>query len=310
MTEGRLPRWQALPSRSEPTARPRLCSREGSIRSNLKIPGAGAAAGLRLPLQVIVGADKRVSSAFLATLREEPSSVDLSQAFYRKEKERSAILTVSGLAHAIARAEEHMREQQRARSSQPDIFAALGATDDCAGPAVYRPYVPTPVPPRPVLASADETVVMPRIPAPPALPAPPLHPPSAPTRAPILVLDHGSFYHPAGPIPGFARPSRPRRGALAWTAIAVAPLLALLVLAGAFTFGRTWRPSIGAAMPAAPAKVEPSPSPSTPSPPEAAAPVAPPAETAAEPSRPLSAAEPELVVVDVKSLKPAKPRKR
>ncbi|MBX3226691.1 MAG: hypothetical protein KIT84_39280 [Labilithrix sp.] len=238
---------------------------------------------------MIVGADKRVSSAFLATLREEPSSVDLSAAFQRQERERTAILTVSGLAHAIARAEEHMREQQRARSSQPDIFAALAATDDCVGPALYQPYIPTPIPPRPVAAIAvEDTVVMPRI---PSLPPPP---PVAP--APILVLDRQAFYHPAGPIRPFAAP-RSRRSALGWAALALAPFIALVALASVLIASR-WHPKVGAALPS---KMETPPS-------VVVAPEPPPPSLDVPKSA--TPEEPTIIVVDVNSLKPAKSKKR
>lgn len=220
---------------------------------------------------MIVGADKRVSRAFLATLRDEPSSVDLSAAFHRKERPGST-LTVSGLAHAITRAEEHMRERRSSRSSQPDIFDLLTATDDCAGPAVYKPYIPTPIPPPP---SPEQTVVMPRLPSQPP---------------PILVLDHQAFYHP--PVSHSIAPRPAPRSSLIWAALAALPFVALVLLAIVIFVARPWQPQITQALPA-PAKL------SAPVAVEAPAPAPAPVI-----EQQLPAEEP-ILVVDVKALKPA-----
>ncbi len=155
--------------------------------------------------------------AFLATFRDDPSSSTLliNAALTATPREGVTVLRVDDLAPAIARVEADIRSRVRAVTpSKPDLFDALVATDDCSGPALYRPYIPTPVPP----AMTDATF-----------------------SPPILVLDRDAFYHPAGLIPGFADMSgrdSTHRISLTWVAAAfLAPLavaaLLLLVLAAA-----------------------------------------------------------------------------
>lgn len=176
-------------------------------------------------------ADKRVSTAFLATLRDEPSTAAILSAYSAKPS-RQNIVKVDGLASAIARAEEAIRERVRT-GSRPDIFEQLVATDDAAGPALYQPYIPTPVPPRsssiPPAPSSVSTASV--VPAAPAVPS-------------ILVLNREAFFHP--PAPPHYVPSRPRRSAFGAFAIAfIAPLVLVALILGALTFhGRSKTESV------------------------------------------------------------------
>lgn len=238
-------------------------------------------------------ADKRASHAFVATLREEPSTASLNAAFTQKTKTEN-VMKVDGLATAIARAEEVIRERVK-NGSRPDIFEALvsshdlrsspHATDDASGPALYQPYIPTPIPPR----SAGSTLPPPvasmleSIPAPPRVPS-------------IVVLDPQAFYHPPPP-PSYA-PARPRRSAFGAFAIAfVAPLIAVALLIGGVSYAKARKADRGVASTSAvitPVKLE------TP------APVIPPAAPSAKVDK---VGEPPMLVVEVKALKSAPQRK-
>ncbi|GEM_PF-2431931 len=225
---------------------------------------------------LIAGADTRVRNAFRATLRDEPSTASLIST---AELAPCDVLEVEDLTQAIARAEEVIRERaSRPRLSTPgapstarDIFDAL-VTDDCIGPAVHAPYVPTPVPPRatptppPALAPLPTPVPPPLTPVPPAalardraftIPPPPndapseVHvPPAAPTL-PMHLLDAGAQHGVAGEVWGAAdvaferaRPSiwaRLRERKVLWASLAfviLVPLTLLSVFAVGVGIGR------------------------------------------------------------------------
>lgn len=234
-------------------------------------------------------ADKRASNAFVATLREEPSTASLNAAFTQRTKIEN-VVKVDGLGAAIARAEEVIRERVK-NGSRPDIFEALVGTgssarlsDDASGPALYQPYIPTPIPPR----SAGSTLPPPisamldSIPAPPRVPS-------------IVVLDPYAFYHPPPP-PSFA-PARPRRNAFGAFAIAfVAPLLAVALVIGGVSIMKARKADKGVASTSAivqPVKLE------------TAAPIV--VTPAVAPSAKVE--EPAMLVVEVKALKSTTPRK-
>jgi hypothetical protein len=175
---------------------------------------------------VIVSGDKRVSSAFLDTLREEPSTTAMT-AFTRKAPTSDTIVKVDGLSDAIATVDSEIRE--RARSSippEPDIFDTLvspmapdamanGRTDDTCGAAIYQPYVPTPKPPAPTEEMHERTMVIPQ--------APPVPTDLVP---PIVIVDRESFFNPP-PLVLLEQPA-PRSNALGWF------LLAFLLPLGIF----------------------------------------------------------------------------
>ena len=166
-------------------------------------------------------ADKRASSAFLTTLRDEPSTTALAAAFTQKTTNANT-LKVDGLAFAIARAEEMVRERNRT-GSRPDIFQSLAnPSDDASGPALYQPYIPTPIPPR-----ASSTI-----------------PP-----APIVVLNHQSFYHPPPPAMTSIAPARPRRNAFGAFAIAfIAPLVVVAMIIGGVSYAKARKAEHGSAV--------------------------------------------------------------
>lgn len=233
-------------------------------------------------------ADQRASSAFVATLRDEPSSATLVAAFTQKATPNN-VMKVDGLATAIARAEEVIRERVRS-GSRPDIFEALvgqpaALPDAASGPALYHPYIPTPIPPRSSTLPPPPPSTLEALPAPPRMPS-------------IVVLDPHAFYHPPPP-PGFA-PARPRRSAFGAFAIAfVAPLVAVALVIGGISYAKS-RPATPDVVSttsnvAAPVKLE------TTEP----VVVAPPAPPSAQ------AEEPPMLVVEVNALKsaPATPRK-
>jgi hypothetical protein len=161
-------------------------------------------------------------------------------------------------------------------------------TDDASGPALYQPYIPTPIPPRsstipPAPASSMPLIV-------------PQHAPVATLPVPsILVLNREAFYHPPAP-PAYA-PARPRRNAFGAFAIAfVAPLVAVALVMGWLTYAKSIKVRDEAvsttttrAAVVAPVKLE--------------TPVVTPAPSAKPDA-------PEMLVVEVKSLKSApSPRK-
>lgn len=225
----------------------------------------------------------------MATLRDEPSTASLSAAFTQKAS-RDNVVKVDGLATAIARAGEVIRERVRG-GSRPDIFEALVATDDASGPALYQPYTPTPVPPR------SSSI-------PPAPPSTVPFPMRALAPPPLPRLDHPGFaVLPPSPPPSFA-PARPRRGAFGAFAIAfVAPLVLVVLALGVIGYSKARKPKADAvtSQVGTPVKAE------TP------APIATPSTPVAAPSAPLMArGEEPMLVVEVKSLKsaPSSPRKR
>jgi hypothetical protein len=235
-------------------------------------------------------ADKRASSAFVATLRDEPSSASLTASFNTRTSTDN-VVKVCGLATAIARAEEVIRERVRS-GSRPDIFEALVSspqlTDDASGPALYQPYIPTPIPPRASSTLPPPSSTLEMLPAPPRVPS-------------IVVLDPHAFYHPYAPSPKPAfLPARPRRNAFGAFAIAfIAPLVGVALVIGGLSYAKTRTANRGSAMTTSivtPIKLE------TPEPVVASA--APPPPTS------LKAEEPPMLVVEVKALKSAPPRKR
>lgn len=264
--------------------------------------------------------DKRVSSAFLATLREEPSTASLSAAFSQKTTATN-VMKVDGLKRAIALAEEVIRERAN-RGSRPDMFEALSVpderasgnasngssahlSDDASGPALYQPYIPTPIPPRAgsTIPPAPATLrsfdlAAPQLPPPPRVPS-------------IVVLDPQTFYHPPPPLVAFAAaPARPRRSAFGAFAIAfVAPLIAFALIIGGINYAKLRKTShhdIASTTSVTSVKLE-TQAAATPVPVklETPTPVVPVAAISAQP-----VAEP-MLVVEVKSLKSApSPRKR
>lgn len=243
-------------------------------------------------------ADKRVSTAFLATLRDEPSTAAILSAYGAKPT-RANIVKVDGLATAIARAEEVIRERVRT-GSRPDIFEQL-LTDDASGPALYQPYIPTPVPPRSssippapssvTLSSASVSTV-----------------PPAPAVPSILVLNREAFFHP--PPPPHYVPARPRRSAFGAFAIAfIAPLVVVALILGALSFhGSRKTESVPVGITTTNAALVPIAKPEI-------APIAR-VETARVETAPVTASvappktDAAILVVDVKSLKPAAPAPR
>lgn len=223
--------------------------------------------------------------------------------------------------------------------SPPVHAAPAPVTDDAVGPAVHAPYIPTPLPPRvasvplppgitghATLLRSPEPMLTP-IPAPSAPPsssfqpqAPQAHAPQAqapnippaPRTAPILILDEDAFYHPAGrirtlaeqtldgyrPEPTFLLRVRERRSTLSWVVLLVlAPLVLVVLFAVAVALGRSQ---------AAPAETAQTPA-STTTIATATMTAAPPPK--AEPPPPAVAAPtaPAVPVLDVNSLKSAKP---
>jgi hypothetical protein len=296
-------------------------------------PGASHESALALP-RLIVGADQRVRNAFRATLRDEPSTASLIST---AELDPGDVLEVGDLADAIARAEQVIRERASGpRLSTPaapsssgvrDIFDAL-VTDDCVGPAVHAPYIPTPIPPRPTpvppppqLLAHNRASTIPPPPPNGTQQLPEVRIPSVARTAPILVLDEDAFYYPAGKIPGFAagtvedhgparsflRNLRERPVLLSWIAVVIlAPLTLLSLFAVGVGIGRARaaREAAVTSRMAAPKHVE------TPAAPVETAPqpiVA--AQPTAHPT-PEAAPAPEVPVLDVNSLKTAPPSKR
>ncbi len=216
-----------------------------------------------------------MSRAFLATLRDEPAC---SSPFLLSAG--STVLVVDDLAPAIARVEEDLRSSRlrACRPSDVDAFDALVTTDDCSGPALYRPYIPTPVPPPCTSSSAE--------------------------AAPILILDRDAFFHPAGQIPGFADLSGrepERRISLVWVAAAfLAPLAIAALVLVALTAAGLWSGASVTGLASAPLH----PSEQAISPPEPlTAPAASP--SAAGPAAAARSDAPSLLVLDVNSLKSA-----
>ncbi|MFO0740714.1 MAG: hypothetical protein U0270_32755 [Labilithrix sp.] len=245
-------------------------------------------------------ADKRASSAFVTTLREEPSTASLHAAFTQKTSTDN-VVKVDGLASAIARAEEVIRERVRS-GSRPDIFEQLVASDDASGPALYQPYIPTPIPPR------SST-----LPPPPPSTLTSLHAElAAPARvssstcfpASIVVLDPQAFYHPPAPPAAFA-PARPRRNAFGAFAIAfVAPLVAVALIIGGISDAKARKADHGVDTNAV--SVTHTNAATMPVSLETSAPVVSPSARI-EPSNRVD--EPPMLVVEVKALKSAPQRK-
>jgi hypothetical protein len=237
-------------------------------------------------------------------LRDEPSSVSLTASFNTKTSTDN-VVKVCGLATAIARAEEVIRERVKS-GSRPDIFEALVSspqlTDDASGPALYQPYIPTPIPPRASSTLPPPSSTLEMLPAPPRMPS-------------IVVLDPHAFYHPPY-RPAFA-PARPRRSAFGAFAIAfIAPLVAVALLIGGVSYAKTRKPSQGTAMtttsivprpPGGGSRLLDDKTRVSPVKLEAAEPVV---ASASPPSISVKAEEPPMLVVEVKALKSAPPRKR
>jgi hypothetical protein len=272
---------------------------------------------------LIAGADHRARNAFLATLKEYPSTTALLPVLVN---EQTDVLEVRDLPKAIRRAEEVIRERKSRPGSAPeDIFDSLVAnkkTDDTSGPHEYRRNTPTPVPPPPqtyrLIQATNGTLPLNTL---SAQAAANLHIPPAVRTAPILILDEDAFYHPAGRIRGFADVTldpdrsyvpestllmriRQRRNLLAWVVAAVLAPLTLLALFGvAVNIGRARAARESAAHSAMTTK----PIQTTQTKPIAAPP--PPAPT------PIAAAAPQnhsqsVPVANVKSLKSAPSSKR
>jgi hypothetical protein len=269
---------------------------------------------------LIVGADPRVRNAFRATLRDEPSTASLIST---AELDPADVLEVGDLARAIARAEQVIRERASApRLSTPaapsssgtrDIFDAL-VTDDCIGPALHAPYIPTPIPPPPTPALARNRAST--IPPPPpngTLRLPELHVPPAPRTAPLLVIDERAFYHfahSAGTFQDHAPARSPwaclgERKVLLWVAVAViTPLMLLSLFVVGVQLGRA-RAAREASIPATMAAPR-----TTAEVPTAPAATVPRPKAAAQPTAAPTAESPGVPVLDVRSLKSAPPPNR
>jgi hypothetical protein len=258
---------------------------------------------------LIVGADPRVRNAFRKTLRDEPSTARLIST---AELDPADVLEVGDLAQAIARAEQVIRERASApRLSTPaapsssgtrDIFDAL-VTDDCIGPALHAPYIPTPIPPPPALAR-DRASTIPPPPPNGTLRLPALRIPPAPCTAPLLAIDEHAFHYPGGTFQDHASPRSPwarvsERKVLLWVAVAVlTPLMLLLLFAVGVGIGRARAArEVSTTSTMAAARTT-------------ATPPAPVPAAAAQPTAAPTAESPEVPVLDVRSLKSAPPPNR
>lgn len=108
---------------------------------------------------MIAGADTKVHDAFCATLREQPSSVNLL-VDYLDVGGASDVLEVTDLERAIARAEDALRARSSAQlpqfpESSPslDLFDALVARSEAPSPEAHAP-LPSVAPQRPEATEA------------------------------------------------------------------------------------------------------------------------------------------------------------